>query len=153
MMLATGGWLDTFVYSTNFLTPTVLHRRFNRTSTAPGTGKKHNQGVPTSIIARFDAIVNSHPHCLVSFVLTLVTFFKITFTIFFLLGKTSTIVAAAKRMYGSPGAYSTMALELNASDARGIDVRWQQFKRRVLLFNRATYFTAREYVHCFTMCI
>ncbi len=40
-------------------------------------------------------------------------------------GKTSTIVAAAKRMYGSPAAYSSMALELNASDARGIDVSKQ----------------------------
>ena len=38
-------------------------------------------------------------------------------------GKTSTIVAAAKRMYGGSAAYSSMALELNASDARGIDVR------------------------------
>lgn len=37
-------------------------------------------------------------------------------------GKTSTIVAAAKRMYGSSSAYSSMTLELNASDARGIDV-------------------------------
>jgi len=36
-------------------------------------------------------------------------------------GKTSTIVAAAKRMYGQK-AYSSMALELNASDSRGIDV-------------------------------
>lgn len=35
-------------------------------------------------------------------------------------GKTSTIVAAAKRMYGK--AYSSMTLELNASDSRGIDV-------------------------------
>lgn len=38
-------------------------------------------------------------------------------------GKTSTIIAAAKRMYGSSKAYSSMTLELNASDARGIDVR------------------------------
>lgn len=38
-------------------------------------------------------------------------------------GKTSTIVAAAKRMYGSSSAYQSMTLELNASDARGIDVR------------------------------
>jgi replication factor C subunit 3/5 len=37
-------------------------------------------------------------------------------------GKTSTIVAAAKRMYGGTAAYSSMTLELNASDARGIDV-------------------------------
>jgi replication factor C subunit 2/4 len=37
-------------------------------------------------------------------------------------GKTSTIVAAAKRMYGGSAAYSSMTLELNASDARGIDV-------------------------------
>jgi len=42
-------------------------------------------------------------------------------------GKTSTIIAAAKRMYGSK-AYSSMALELNASDARGIDVVRNQIK-------------------------
>ena len=42
-------------------------------------------------------------------------------------GKTSTIIAAAKRMYG-PKAYSSMALELNASDARGIDVVRNQIK-------------------------
>lgn len=42
-------------------------------------------------------------------------------------GKTSTIVAAAKRMYGSK-AYSSMTLELNASDARGIDVVRNQIK-------------------------
>lgn len=42
-------------------------------------------------------------------------------------GKTSTIVAAAKRMYGDK-AYSSMALELNASDARGIDVVRNQIK-------------------------
>jgi len=35
-------------------------------------------------------------------------------------GKTSTIVACAKQMYGS--SYSTMCLELNASDERGIEV-------------------------------
>jgi replication factor C subunit 3/5 len=43
-------------------------------------------------------------------------------------GKTSTIVAAAKRMYGSAQAYSSMALELNASDARGIDVVRNEIK-------------------------
>ena len=37
-------------------------------------------------------------------------------------GKTSTIVAATKRMYGSTATYKTMALELNASDTRGINV-------------------------------
>ena len=42
-------------------------------------------------------------------------------------GKTSTIVAAAKRMYGAK-AYSSMALELNASDARGIDVIRNEIK-------------------------
>jgi len=42
-------------------------------------------------------------------------------------GKTSTIVAAAKRMYGAK-AYSNMALELNASDARGIDVVRNEIK-------------------------
>jgi len=42
-------------------------------------------------------------------------------------GKTSTIVAAAKRMYGAK-AYSSMALELNASDARGIDVVRHEIK-------------------------
>ena len=42
-------------------------------------------------------------------------------------GKTSTIIAAAKRMYGK--GYSSMALELNASDhARGIDVVRNQIK-------------------------
>lgn len=35
-------------------------------------------------------------------------------------GKTSTIVACAKYMYGKD--YNMMVLELNASDARGIDV-------------------------------
>jgi len=43
-------------------------------------------------------------------------------------GKTSTIVAAAKRMYGSTQAYQSMALELNASDARGIDVVRNEIK-------------------------
>lgn len=42
-------------------------------------------------------------------------------------GKTSTIVACAKRMYG-PAAYSSMALELNASDSRGIDVVRNEIK-------------------------
>jgi replication factor C subunit 3/5 len=44
-------------------------------------------------------------------------------------GKTSTIVAAAKRMYGgSDAAYKSMTLELNASDARGIDVVRNEIK-------------------------
>jgi hypothetical protein len=43
-------------------------------------------------------------------------------------GKTSTIVAAAKRMYGTK-AYKSMTLELNASDARGIDVRMRKLFR------------------------
>lgn len=42
-------------------------------------------------------------------------------------GKTSTIVAAAKRMYGQKS-YSSMALELNASDSRGIDVVRNEIK-------------------------
>mmetsp|Transcript_6433 Transcript_6433/g.9476 ORF Transcript_6433/g.9476 Transcript_6433/m.9476 type:complete len:343 (+) Transcript_6433:133-1161(+) len=42
-------------------------------------------------------------------------------------GKTSTIVAAAKKMFGGT-AYSSMALELNASDARGIDVVRNEIK-------------------------
>lgn len=42
--------------------------------------------------------------------------------------QTSTIVAAAKRMYGSTAAYSSMALELNASDSRGIDVVRNEIK-------------------------
>lgn len=52
-------------------------------------------------------------------------------------GKTSTIVAAAKRMYGK--AYSSMTLELNASDARGIDVvrnEIKEFAGTQQLFNR-----------------
>jgi replication factor C subunit 3/5 len=43
-------------------------------------------------------------------------------------GKTSTIVAAAKRMYKTPAAYKSMTLELNASDARGIDVVRNEIK-------------------------
>jgi hypothetical protein len=42
-------------------------------------------------------------------------------------GKTSTIVAAAKRMYGSEGSYKSMTLELNASDSRGIDVSGAEY--------------------------
>ena len=41
-------------------------------------------------------------------------------------GKTSTIVACAKKMYGNN--YKSMALELNASDDRGIDVVRDQIK-------------------------
>jgi len=41
-------------------------------------------------------------------------------------GKTSTIIACAKKMYGSN--YASMALELNASDDRGIDVVRDQIK-------------------------
>ena len=54
------------------------------------------------------------PFCLV-FGLTLNHFAGLS------VGKTSTIVAAAKRMYGAK-AYQSMTLELNASDSRGIDV-------------------------------
>eukprot|EP00531_Pseudo-nitzschia_arenysensis_P015423 CAMPEP_0116127556 /NCGR_PEP_ID=MMETSP0329-20121206/6901_1 /TAXON_ID=697910 /ORGANISM="Pseudo-nitzschia arenysensis, Strain B593" /LENGTH=353 /DNA_ID=CAMNT_0003621659 /DNA_START=92 /DNA_END=1153 /DNA_ORIENTATION=+ len=42
-------------------------------------------------------------------------------------GKTSTIVAAAKRMYGA-SKYSSMTLELNASDSRGINVVRNEIK-------------------------
>jgi replication factor C subunit 3/5 len=52
-------------------------------------------------------------------------------------GKTSTIVAAAKRMYGKT--YGSMTLELNASDARGIDVvrnEIKEFAGTQQLFNR-----------------
>jgi replication factor C subunit 3/5 len=41
-------------------------------------------------------------------------------------GKTSTIIACAKKMYGAN--YSSMTLELNASDDRGIDVVRDQIK-------------------------
>ena len=41
-------------------------------------------------------------------------------------GKTSTIIACAKKMYGP--SYSSMTLELNASDDRGIDVVREQIK-------------------------
>lgn len=43
-------------------------------------------------------------------------------------GKTSTIVAAAKRMYGSEASFKAMTLELNASDSRGIDVVRNEIK-------------------------
>ena len=54
-------------------------------------------------------------------------------------GKTSTIVATAKRMYGSTAAYKSMTLELNASDARGIDVvrnEIKEFAGTKQLFNK-----------------
>jgi len=54
-------------------------------------------------------------------------------------GKTSTIVATAKRMYGSASAYKSMSLELNASDARGIDVvrnEIKEFAGTKQLFNK-----------------
>jgi len=41
-------------------------------------------------------------------------------------GKTSTIMACAKKMFGEH--YSSMTLELNASDDRGIDVVRDQIK-------------------------
>lgn len=41
-------------------------------------------------------------------------------------GKTSTIIACAKKMYGEN--YNSMILELNASDDRGIDVVREQIK-------------------------
>jgi DNA polymerase III delta prime subunit len=42
------------------------------------------------------------------------------------LGKTSTIIACAKKMFGEH--YSAMTLELNASDDRGIDTVRNQIK-------------------------
>lgn len=42
-------------------------------------------------------------------------------------GKTSTIMACAQKMYGR-GLYSSMVLELNASDDRGIDVVREKIK-------------------------
>ena len=44
-------------------------------------------------------------------------------------GKTSTILAAARQMYGSK-AFGAMVLELNASDERGIDVVRNQARAR-----------------------
>ena len=41
-------------------------------------------------------------------------------------GKTSTIIACAKKMFGDQ--YNSMTLELNASDDRGIDVVREQIK-------------------------
>jgi replication factor C subunit 3/5 len=45
----------------------------------------------------------------------------------FSLGKTSTVIACAKKMYGD-NQYAAMTLELNASDDRGIDVVREQIK-------------------------
>ncbi len=43
-------------------------------------------------------------------------------------GKTSTIVSMARDMYGRSNSYSSMVLELNASDDRGIDVVREQIR-------------------------
>lgn len=43
-----------------------------------------------------------------------------------ILGKTSTILACARQMYGEK--FKNMILELNASDDRGIDVVREQIK-------------------------
>ncbi|GAA5877554.1 hypothetical protein JCM1840_005841 [Sporobolomyces johnsonii] len=43
-------------------------------------------------------------------------------------GKTSTILAVARKIYGSPAAMRNNCLELNASDDRGIDVVREQIK-------------------------
>lgn len=43
-------------------------------------------------------------------------------------GKTSTIQAAARRLYGTQARYKAMTLELNASDARGIDTVRNEIK-------------------------
>jgi replication factor C subunit 3/5 len=43
-------------------------------------------------------------------------------------GKTSTVLAVARKIYGSPSAVRNNVLELNASDERGIDVVREQIK-------------------------
>ncbi len=68
------------------------------------------------------------------------------------LGKTSTIVACAKKMYGNN--YNAMTLELNASDDRGIDVvrdRIKEFAGTKMIFRYITvwfYFTFYLFYSC-----
>jgi len=67
-------------------------------------------------------------------------------------GKTSTIVAAAKRMYGGSAAYSRMTLELNASDARGINVRSPSFFNSCVFVARSSNARALKTNH-FVLCL
>ncbi len=55
-------------------------------------------------------------------------------------GKTSTIIACAKKMYGKN--YQSMVLELNASDDRGIDVVREQIKDFAGTKNMTTMFSS-----------
>ena len=69
-------------------------------------------------------------------------------------GKTSTILAVARQMYGS--SMSSMTLELNASDDRGIDVVRRQvvdFASTKTIFRQAGIWSAtQEYLSCCCAC-
>ena len=82
----------------------------------PGTGKTHPPTHPPT-----------HPIPTPSSAAVRTAFFSPTHPPTLSTGKTSTILACAKQMYGKSN-YGAMTLELNASDERGIDVVRQQIK-------------------------
>ena len=81
--------------------------------------------------------------CIVSY---LFIYFVTLLCVCLFVGKTSTIIACAKKMYGPN--YSHMVLELNASDERGIDVVRNQIKEFASTKKLFKYVSLNCMLHC-----